>query len=124
MIQLETFTNLADHPIGDFSPKPTRVTDDQVEALAPLWTSEDKLTKIGIWECTPGKFTADRSQIAEYCHIISGSATVRNLDDLTSREIKGGDLLVLPIGWTGEWTVHEHMRKLHILNANQTAVTV
>jgi uncharacterized cupin superfamily protein len=29
-----------------------------------------------------------------------------------------GDLLVLPQGWTGEWVIHEHMRKLFIIDAS------
>ena len=118
MINLETFSDLASQSVEDFKPKPTSVTDGQVEALSPLWTSADSGVKIGLWECTPGRFTADRSELAEYCHIISGSATVTNLTDGTSREIKGGDLLVLPRGWRGEWVIHTHMRKLYFLSTS------
>ena len=88
----------------------------QTEATAELWTAPDRLTFIGIWECTPGRFTADRSKSAEYCHILSGSATVVNADGSGARTVKGGDLLVLPLGWKGEWTVHSHIRKLYLIN--------
>jgi uncharacterized cupin superfamily protein len=27
----------------------------------------------------------------------------------------GGDLLVLPKGWKGEWTIHEKVKKLFII---------
>jgi uncharacterized cupin superfamily protein len=116
VITLETFADLAQQPMGKFIPKPTRLTENQEEALIPLWASADSGVKIGIWECSPGRFTADRSTTAEYCQIISGSAPVTNLSDGSSRDIKAGDLLVLPLGWTGEWVIHEHMRKLYFLS--------
>ncbi|WP_294610374.1 cupin domain-containing protein [uncultured Roseovarius sp.] len=118
MISLETFKDLAALPVENFAPKPTTLTEGQLEASAPLWTSKDRLTKIGVWECTPGDFTADRSTVAEFCHIISGRATVRNHDGSGARDIGPGDLLVLPAGWKGEWTIHSHIRKLFVLQAN------
>lgn len=117
MINLSTFTDLAAVDVGAFSPKPTSVTEGQIEASVSLWESEDGKTKIGVWECTPGQFTADRSASAEYCHILSGAATVSNKDGEIVRDIKAGDLLVLPIGWKGEWVIHEHMRKLYMMVA-------
>ena len=117
MIDLKTFANLAAVPVGAFAAKPTTLTEGQCEASTRLWGSEDGKTSIGVWECTPGRFTADRSKVAEYCHIISGSATVANQDGSSVRRIGPGDLLVLPIGWRGEWEIHEHMRKLYFLNA-------
>jgi len=115
MISLESFGDLAAIPGGAHAPKPTSLTLGQTEALVPLWESLDGLTKIGIWDCTPGRFTADRTAMAEICHILSGRATVFNADGGVSREISGGDMLVLPIGWTGEWEIHEPMRKTYIL---------
>ncbi|MFK8081153.1 MAG: cupin domain-containing protein [Granulosicoccus sp.] len=41
--------------------------------------SADSSTKLGAWECTPDKFTADRTAAGEHCHIISGRATVTNV---------------------------------------------
>ena len=118
MIDLEVFKDLAATTVGDFLPKPTTLTEGQTEASTLLWTSEDGLTKIGVWECTPGPFTADRSAAAEFCHIISGSASVKNSDGSQDRKIGPGDLLILPIGWKGEWIIHEHTKKLFILNAS------
>ena len=117
MIDLQTFANLAAVPLGAFAAKPTSLTAGQCEASAKLWTSPDRRTSIGVWECTPGRFTADRSKTAEYCHIISGSATVSNQDGNVVRRIGPGDLLVLPLGWTGEWVIHTQMRKLYVLSA-------
>ena len=115
MINLQAFGDLADFPAGEFQPKPTTLTPGQEEALQPLWASLDGLTKVGIWDCTKGRFTADRTAMAELCHILSGSATVTNHDGSGARKIKAGDLLVLPIGWRGEWEIHEQMRKTYIL---------
>ena len=118
MIDLETFGDLSAIPIGEFAPKPTTLTKGQMEAVKKLWASDDGLTSIGIWECSPGHFTADRTKGGEFCHIISGSATVSNSDGSKTRDIGPGDLLVLPQGWTGEWIIHEHMRKLYVISAD------
>jgi uncharacterized cupin superfamily protein len=40
---------------------------------------------------------------------------VTNHDGSGARKIKAGDLLVLPIGWRGEWEIHEQMRKTYVL---------
>lgn len=121
MIDLNTFHDLASQPLGGFAPKPTSLTPGQEEASALLWTSADGRTKIGIWECTPGHFTADRTAAGEYCHIISGRASVANADGQGTRDIGPGDLLILPQGWTGEWVIHEHMRKLYVISASPDA---
>jgi hypothetical protein len=119
MINLQTFADLASIPLGDFAAKPTTLTEGQVEASTLLWEATDGMTKIGVWECTPGRFTADRTAAGEYCHILSGRATVTNADGTGSRDIGPGDLLVLPQGWTGEWLIHEHMRKLFVIDATR-----
>ena len=122
MIDLKTFENLAGQPVGDFAAKPTTLSEGQEEASSLLWTSEDGRTKIGVWECTPGHFTADRTAAGEYCHIISGRATVSGPDgEGETRDVGPGDLLVLPQGWTGEWVIHEHMRKLFVICASPGA---
>ncbi|MCE8536606.1 DUF861 domain-containing protein [Ruegeria pomeroyi] len=117
MIDLQTFADLASVPLGAFADKPTSLTAGQTEASTVLWTSADGATMIGVWECTPGRFTADRTGGGEYCHILSGRATVTNADGSGSRDIGPGDLLVLPQGWTGQWEIHDHMRKLFVISA-------
>ena len=117
MIDLKTYEDLSSVVVDNFQPKPTSLTEGQKEAALQLWVSEDGQTKIGVWECTPGEFTADRSTVAEYCHIISGSASVRDHDGSGARDLGPRDLLVLPLGWKGNWTIHEHIRKLYVLQA-------
>ncbi|MFN3825576.1 MAG: cupin domain-containing protein [Pseudorhodobacter sp.] len=116
MIDLKTFADLAGQPLGAFAPKPTTLTPGQTEASAVLWSSTDGRVKIGVWECTPGRFTADRGAAGEYCHILSGRAVVCNADGSGQREIGPGDLLVLPQGWAGEWEILSHIRKLFVIN--------
>lgn len=118
MTELQAFADLATVALGNFADKPTTLTKGQTEASNLLWSSPDGITKIGVWECTPGRFTADRTAAGEYCHIISGRATVSNSDGSGSRDIGPGDLLVLSQGWTGEWVIHEHMRKLFVISAS------
>lgn len=117
MIDLQVFADLAGQPLGPFQDKPTTLTPGQVEASSLLWTSADGTTKLGIWECMPGRFTADRSAAGEYCHILSGRASVSNADGSGTRDIGPGDLLVLPKGWKGEWVIHERLRKLYVIDA-------
>ena len=116
MIDCNVFGDLKAISLSAFAKKPTSITEGQLEASKELWGSVDGRIKVGVWECTIGQFTADRSAIAEYCHIISGSALVENDGGQTVRKIKAGDLLVLPKGWKGKWTITEHMRKLYILS--------
>ena len=116
MIDLSVFGDLKKIRLNNFAKKPTTITEGQMEASKELWVSADGRIKIGVWECTLGQFTADRSKIAEYCHIISGSALVESEVDKTVRKIKGGDLLVLPKGWKGNWTITKRLRKLYVLS--------
>jgi hypothetical protein len=114
MIDLSTYLSVADMDLGPAAPKPTSLRGNQVEASVSLFTSEDGRVDVGIWECTEGHFTADRSTSSEICHIISGRATLARKDGEV-REIGPGDVLVLPRGWTGAWTILEKTRKLYVI---------
>ena len=118
MIDHKGFKKLVGLELDGFKDKPTSLTEGQKEASSILWTSADGHCKIGVWECQPGHFTADRTAAGEYCHIIKGKATVKMVDGDKPREIQSGDLLVLPQGWKGEWIIHEHMRKLFVIDAS------
>ncbi|MDQ0471291.1 cupin domain-containing protein [Labrys wisconsinensis] len=116
MIAFQTFAHLAAIDLGALQPKPTSIEGDQHEAAKTLWTSPDGRLEIGVWECTPGRFTASRDENSETCHIVSGRASLHDKDGRT-REVRAGEVLVLPKGWSGEWTIHETTRKLYILHA-------
>ncbi|PWV98225.1 hypothetical protein DFR52_105206 [Hoeflea marina] len=115
MIDLNSFGDLAAMDLGEFKPKPTSFSDGQREAAVELWASAGGMTRIGVWECTPGRFGADRTQSLEICHILSGSATVEGKQGGDARHLRAGDVLVLPLGWKGEWTIHETVRKTYVL---------
>lgn len=114
MIDLSGFLTLADMPLGDFAPKPTTLEGDQKEAATTLWKSPDGQVEIGLWECTPGRFSADRTQTAEFCHFLSGSVEMRHTDGRVER-LGPGDALMLPRGWKGEWVLHEQTRKIYVI---------
>ena len=114
MIHVENFGDLLSRDIGAFAPKPTSFVGDQQEASVVLWTSPDGRMETGIWECTPGRFTADRTKIAEICHILTGRVSLHD-EDGTSRDIGAGEMFVLPLGWRGEWTIHERTRKIYTM---------
>ncbi len=81
MIDFNIFGDLKTIKLTEFLNKPTSLTRGQLEASKELWVSADKKIRTGVWECTEGQFTADRSKIAEYCHIISGAALIENEDE-------------------------------------------
>lgn len=115
MTDFQTFAHLASIDLGEPEPKPTSIAGDQFEASKALWTSPDGKLEIGVWECTPGRFTTSRDASSETCHIVSGRVSLHGPDG-HSKEVKAGEMLVLPKGWRGEWTIHEKTRKLYIVH--------
>jgi uncharacterized cupin superfamily protein len=106
---------LATIDVGQFKPKPTTLTPGQEEASKVLWTSADETVRMGVWECTPGTFTATRVGYSEVAHIISGRCILIN--DAGERSEHGpGDLVVTNEGWTGKWIVEETVRKLFVIH--------
>ena len=118
MIEFLTKPDLATMDLGELSHKPTSISGDQMEASRELWQSKDGELSVGVWECTAGRFSADRANNSETCHLISGSITLHGEDGQTSN-LKAGDLLTLPRGWRGEWTLHETTRKLYIIHNDE-----
>ena len=116
MIDLSCFTGLATMDLGPFAPKPTSLEGGQVEASVTLATTADGRTEIGVWECTEGRFTADRSKTSEFCPFISGEVEMTHADGRTQR-LGAGDAINLPLGWKGEWRVIQRVRKLYVISA-------
>ena len=115
LVDISTYLELAGAEVGTFGPKPTSVEGNQQEAARALFKSADGTMEIGIWECTPGRFTADRTHASEICYIISGRVEMRSVDG-TPRELGPGDLRALPQGWEGEWRLIERTRKLYVIH--------
>ncbi len=114
MTDLSAFLALAQTPLGPFAPKPTTLEGDQQEAAVSLWTSDDGRVDIGIWECTPGRFSADRTKSSEFCHFLSGEIEMTHADGSKVR-LGPGDAINLPLGWKGEWRVISQVRKIYVI---------
>lgn len=112
MIDLSVFKNLAGVELSAFADKPTTLNPGQQEASTELWTSPDGALEIGVWECTPGKFTADRSMAAEFCHFLEGKVVMTHVDGTTTT-LGPGDAIMLPRGWKGTWEIVERTRKIY-----------
>lgn len=113
MIDFSHFLDLAGIDLGALADKPTTLTPGQTEATHPLWTSPDGKVEIGVWECSPGRFTADRSSAAEFCHFLAGQIVMTRTDG-TSVKLGPGDAILLPRGWKGIWEIAEHTRKIYV----------
>ena len=113
MIDLSVFTQLSGIDLGALADKPTTLSPGQQEGASSLWTAPDGSLDIGLWECTPGRFTADRTGAAEFCYFLQGKIIMTQLDG-TSRELGPGDALMLPRGWKGTWEIVEHTRKIYV----------
>jgi uncharacterized cupin superfamily protein len=114
MIDLSCFTHLATMDLGPFAAKPTSFEGNQVEAAVTLVTTADGGTEIGVWECTEGRFTADRAKSSEFCHFIAGKIEMTHGDG-RKQVLGAGDAINLPLGWKGEWRVIERVRKLYVI---------
>lgn len=81
-----------------------------IQTLAP-----DAVGNLGIWECKPGGWPVVNRPDTEFTYIISGRALLTDDSTGTVVEISGGDLVILPPGWTGRWDVIEPVRKVYAI---------
>lgn len=116
MRELLATLDLAQIELSLPAPKPTTLTEGQVESSARVWKSDDGTVQVGVWECSPGRFTADRSGNSEICYIISGLVEMKYADGRVVR-LGAGDSLVLPQGWKGEWNILALTRKMYVTYA-------
>jgi len=112
MIDFSVFAGLAGIDLGELAEKPTTLTPGQGEAVKSLWKSPDGMLDIGVWECEPGRFTADRSESLEFCYFLQGKIVMTHVDG-TKKTLGPGDAILLPKGWKGTWEILEHTRKVY-----------
>ncbi|MGH3156774.1 MAG: cupin domain-containing protein [Streptosporangiaceae bacterium] len=74
---------------------------------------EDREQQAGVWECTPGPSRWVMTS-NEFIYVLYGRMTVIP-DDGEPTEIGPGDTMVFPKGWSGNWQIHENVRKLYVL---------
>ena len=111
-----TTSHVQDLDLGVSVLKPTVVEGTPHESATEIWVSPDGSLQLGIWECTPGSFSASREGFDEVCYILSGSARITELPgDGSSVVISAGDTFVTPEGWSGRWEVLETLRKVYVI---------
>ncbi len=100
--------------MGKFSPKPHSSTPGQQEAVVYLVGHAASTLKVGVWECTPGRFSVNRTT-TEICEILTGHATLidEHKNELT---LKPGDHFMVPKGFKGDWVIHETVRKTFVIH--------
>ncbi|WP_395672031.1 cupin domain-containing protein [Phenylobacterium sp.] len=96
------------------APKATTLDPGQQEWAKYVYGDGQSALRMGVWECSPGRFTVKRTT-TEICQILSGRATLTAADG-TTMELSPGSNFVLPVGWEGQWQVHELIRKIFIVH--------
>lgn len=99
---------------GDLTPAGQRAGADTGDPqLKIMELAPNAQGSLGIWECAPGGWPVVDRKDTEFAYILSGKATLT--DDKTGEKIEvgGGDLVILPVGWTGRWDVQQTVRKIY-----------
>ena len=81
-----------------------------IQQLAP-----EASGNLGVWECQPGGWPVVERPDTEFTYIISGKALLTDSGSGEVVEVTGGDLIILPPGWTGRWDVLETVRKVYAI---------
>jgi uncharacterized cupin superfamily protein len=79
-----------------------------------FFTSDDQKIVSGTWECEPGISRWEFMTRGEVIHVLSGRMTVQR-DGEAGVELTAGASAVFPVGWRGQWTVHETLRKVFVV---------
>lgn len=70
---------------------------------------------VGFWECTPGGWPVNDRQDTEVAYILSGKGEITDQATGDVHAIGAGDLVILPVGWTGRWNITETVRKVYVI---------
>jgi uncharacterized protein len=76
-----------------------------------LWKDADG-AEAGVWECTAGP-SRWILKTNEFVHVLSGWMTVTQ-DGGEAQFVGPGDTIFIPRGWSGNWEIHETLRKLYV----------
>lgn len=99
--------------LDDWGPCP-EATGHQMDTRGKyLWKDEAAGAESGIWECTagPSRWVLETN---EFVHVVSGSMTIT--PDGGEPELVGpGTTVFIPRGWSGNWEIHETLRKLYVI---------
>ena len=78
------------------------------------FVNDDRTIVSGIWESDPGRSRWEFLTRGEIVHILSGRMIVHE-DGGEPAELTAGSAAFFPIGWTGEWSVVEPVRKFYVV---------
>lgn len=83
--------------------------------LAVLSLAPEAAGRLGIWECKPGGWPVVDRTDTEVAFILSGNATLTDSTTNETRDVTGGDLVILPVGWSGRWDVTQTVKKIYAI---------
>lgn len=98
--------------LGESAPRPVASSGDPRERSVSV--SEHNRLHVGVWECSPGGFPFRRDGYDEVFCVLAGRATIR-FDNGLEFDLRPGAVLLTPSGTTGEWLVHEAIRKAYVI---------
>lgn len=104
--------SILETPLRPTGPVDATRPTDSLTADWPL--VDDGQVQIGIWSCTPGRFTATTGDEHESMFMVAGRAEVRHEGGV--HDLAPGTLWTTPAGWTSTWTVHQTVRKLYVID--------
>lgn len=82
----------------------------KVKVLAP-----EAEGSLAVWECQPGGWPVINRPDTEFAYILSGHARLTDNSTGEAIDVTGGDLVILPQGWTGRWDILETIRKVYAI---------
>ncbi|GAA2534737.1 cupin domain-containing protein [Winogradskya humida] len=78
------------------------------------FATEDRRVVSGIWESDPGTSRWEFRARGEIIHVLAGRMVVTE-DGGEPVEVTAGSTAYFPIGWLGQWTVTERLRKVYVV---------
>lgn len=105
-------------PLAPYGPGVGADVGEPQTAGRILHTSADGTIEVGIWECTPGGWSIEDRPNTETVMILSGRATITDIDG-TRHALAPGSSLTLPLGWSGRWDIEETIRKVYVTIAGR-----
>lgn len=84
------------------------------------FATEDRQLVSGVWESEPGRSRWEFLTRGEIIHVVSGRMTVLE-DGGSPVELAAGSTAYFPVGWCGEWTVTERLRKVYVVYKSRAA---
>lgn len=99
--------------LDDWGPCPEATGPQTMDTRGIYLWKDGKGAESGIWECTagPSRWVLETN---EFVHVLSGSMTIT--PDGGEPEFVGpGDTIFIPRGWSGNWELHETLRKLYVI---------